>query len=321
MAPQPLVAHQLLGKKVIVIGGTSGIGFAVASALVEEGATVIVASSSASRVENAVARLSDPAIQYNADKARVSGHTVNLKGPGMETSIAALFEKVGTVDHIVHTAGETLAAAPADTPLDRLVYDDVLAFAQVRFLSVIFTAKIGARHLSKGGSMVFTSGAGAVKPSPNWVASVGFMSGLYGLTRQLAYDLSAKHFRVNLVSPGLLKTELWDDLDAETREKLYEQAAGGHLTRHTAEPHEVAQAYLYLLKDTNMSVAYFLMRAHRKLTAHMAVLARSSQLTRGVGSGLLREVSDICAHAGRRLDDEKAERPMVPPITCSGIGR
>lgn len=252
MAPQPLVANKLAGKKVVIIGGSSGIGFGVASALIEEGTSVVIASSSAEKVQNAVARLSDPTTQYNADKSRVSGHTVNLKGPEMEASITALFEKVGSVDHIVHTAGDSLATTPVDIPLDRLVYDDVLALAQVRFLSVIFTAKVGAHHLNKGGSLVFTSGASALHPIPNWVGSVGLMSGLYGLTRQLAFDLSPKHLRVNLVSPGLVKSELWDGMDAATREGFYAHSAGQHLTRHVAEPHELAQAYLYLLKDTNM---------------------------------------------------------------------
>jgi NAD(P)-dependent dehydrogenase (short-subunit alcohol dehydrogenase family) len=286
MAPQPLVAHQLAGKKVVVIGGSSGIGFAVASALIEEGASVVVASSSAEKVQKAVARLGDPETQYNADSSRVSGHTVNLKGPEMEASIAALFDKIGQVDHIVHTAGDSLGDTRVDIPLDRLAYDDVVNFAQVRFLSVIFTAKIGARHLSRGGSLVFTSGASAVKPAPNWVVSVGFMSGLYGLTRQLAFDLAAQHLRVNLVSPGPVKTELWDGMDAATREAFYAQAAGRHLTRHTAEPHEVAQAYLYLMKDTNMWVARPRGCKWLTLTAH-AALARSSRATRGVATGRL----------------------------------
>ncbi|SNX88065.1 probable conserved hypothetcial protein [Melanopsichium pennsylvanicum] len=69
----------LQGKKVVVIGGSSGIGFSAASAFIEEGATVIIGSSSQSRVDSAIQRLSDPNIQYNADPSRISGHTVNLK--------------------------------------------------------------------------------------------------------------------------------------------------------------------------------------------------------------------------------------------------
>jgi hypothetical protein len=76
----------LTGKVALIIGGTSGIGFAVAAALIEEGAHVIVSSSSQSRVDDAVKRLSDPEKQYNADKSRVQGKVCNLKGPEMEVS-------------------------------------------------------------------------------------------------------------------------------------------------------------------------------------------------------------------------------------------
>jgi NAD(P)-dependent dehydrogenase (short-subunit alcohol dehydrogenase family) len=248
MAPQPLVVHRLAGKKVVVIGGSSGIGFAVASALIEEGATVHIASSSAERVQNAVARLSDASSQFNADASRISGHTVSLKGQEMEASITQLFDKIGQVDHIVHTAGDPLAVVP----LDEVTYEKIIPAAEVRFFSVIFTAKVGARHLAKGGSMTFTTGSISVHPIPNWVVVAGFAAGLHGLTRQLAYDLSPQHIRVNLVSPGVVKSELWHGMDESVREKLYDEAAAKNLTRHAAEPHEVAQIYLYLMKDTNM---------------------------------------------------------------------
>lgn len=86
MPAQPKTSHQLQGQKAVVIGGSSGIGFAVASALVEEGVHVVIASSTQSKIDAAVAKLSDPEQQYNADAKRVEGRTVNLKGPEMEVS-------------------------------------------------------------------------------------------------------------------------------------------------------------------------------------------------------------------------------------------
>jgi NAD(P)-dependent dehydrogenase (short-subunit alcohol dehydrogenase family) len=248
MAPTPLVVNRLAGKKVAVIGGSSGIGFAVASALVEEGASVVISSSSAEKVAAAVARLGDAAVQYNADPARVAGHTVDLKGPGMEASLERFFAQSGAVDHIVHTAGDALAVVP----LQQLTYDAVVGAGEVRFVSAILTAKVGARHLAKGGSLTFTTGSISVHPRPNWVAVAGYAAGLHGLTRQLAYDLAPQHFRVNLVSPGAVKTEMWGSMPESAREKLFKESEAKALTRHVAEPHELAQTYLYLMKDTNM---------------------------------------------------------------------
>lgn len=84
MPAAPKVSHQLQNKRALIIGGSSGIGFAVASALIEEGAHVTIASSNQSKVDTAVKRLSDGEQQYNADPKRVQGFTVNLKGPETE---------------------------------------------------------------------------------------------------------------------------------------------------------------------------------------------------------------------------------------------
>ncbi|KAM0325132.1 hypothetical protein ACHAQA_007671, partial [Verticillium albo-atrum] len=102
--------NKLEKSSVLVVGGTSGIGFAVAEASVEFGAHVVVASRSQERVDDAVERL---AASYPDAKDRIRGHVVNLHGEESETSITKLFDfvtKSGTnlVDHVVETAGETL---------------------------------------------------------------------------------------------------------------------------------------------------------------------------------------------------------------------
>jgi NAD(P)-dependent dehydrogenase (short-subunit alcohol dehydrogenase family) len=72
-----------------------------------------------------------------------------------------------------------------------------------------------------------------------------------GLTRALAVELAP--IRVNIVSPGVVKTSLWDSLPAVDREALFEQSAAQLLVKHVGEPHEVADAYLYLMKQTYCS--------------------------------------------------------------------
>lgn len=143
------MAHILSPKsyrKVIIVGGTSGIGFGAASALIEEGANVIVCSSTPSRVERAVSMLSDPNTQFNADPKSVSGYVINLKGPEMERSIEDFFSKVGNdVDHIIHSAGDLLAT----TPLSEMDYEKIIEAGEVRFFSALLIAKVGSHHLRK----------------------------------------------------------------------------------------------------------------------------------------------------------------------------
>lgn len=110
MADQVKYTQKLKGKKVLVIGGSSGIGFSVAEALVENGATVIVSSSNPSRVEQTVAKLQKA---YPSSASRVSGHACNLgDDEKLEANIVELLEKTGKCDHIVHTAGDALAQMP-----------------------------------------------------------------------------------------------------------------------------------------------------------------------------------------------------------------
>ena len=83
----------LRGKKVVVIGGTSGIGFAIAEAALAEHAEVVVASSSVANVETAVKRLGGAA----------KGFPLDVKD---EASVAGFFEGLGPIDHIAFTAGD-----------------------------------------------------------------------------------------------------------------------------------------------------------------------------------------------------------------------
>ncbi|EPQ25652.1 uncharacterized protein PFL1_06789 [Pseudozyma flocculosa PF-1] len=249
---QPRYTAPLRGTRTLVIGGTSGIGFGVASALIEEGGSVHVASSSSAKVDDAVRRLSSPATQYNADASRVTGSTVSLSGPQMEASLSALFQEVGgQIDHLVFTSGDALAIKP----LREWSYDDLVRVGDVRYFGAflaIKTAIVGG-HLKRGGSITLTSGSIAEQPRPDWTAVAGFAEGLVGLTRQFALDLAQHGVRVNLVMPGVVKTELWDPMPQDVRDHVLAEAAEATLTKKCAEVQDLVHAYLYLMKDTNIT--------------------------------------------------------------------
>lgn len=247
-------ARILAGKKVVVIGGSSGLGFAAASALIEEGAHVVIGSSSADRVQSAIKRLSDPKEQYNADSSRISGYPVNLKGPNAESSLREFFSQIGPFDHLLYTAGDSLATKP----ISDWSYDDIVNAGSVRFFSAILAAKIvtsdpNLLKQNSGSSIVFTTGVVAEKPMQDWSVVAGFAAGLYGLTRNLAFDLAGKGIRVNCVSPGPVETELWSGIPEEHRKAFLEGVGKKLLTGKVGQPEEVANTYIGLLKDTNMN--------------------------------------------------------------------
>ncbi|HXA38378.1 MAG TPA: SDR family oxidoreductase [Phenylobacterium sp.] len=218
-------------QRIVVLGGTSGIGFAVAKAASERGAEVVVGSSSPTRVTAAVATLG----------AGAEGRAVDLSD---ETATRGFFEAVGEFDHLVYTAGEPLQLLGLEADLAQ-----VRRFFELRYWGALAAAKYGRKAIRDGGSMVFTSGTAGARPlGPGWAAASSICGAMEGLTRALAVDL--KPLRVNCVSPGVVKTDLWAGMGEAERDAFYASEAARLPVGHAGEVEEIAQGYLYLIRQT-----------------------------------------------------------------------
>ncbi|KAL9938349.1 hypothetical protein V8E36_002972 [Tilletia maclaganii] len=236
-------SNLLQGKSAVIIGGTSGIGLAVAQAVLEHGGSVVVASSSQDKVKDAVQRLSDPATTFNGDKSRVQGFTVNLTGPGSEASLSTLFQQIGQpFDHLVYTAG---VFGGTSTKLEDITLETLTKAPEVRLFGAILAVKtaVYGGFLKTGGSVTLTTGSLHRYPIPGMAIQTGFAGAFTHLVRGLALDLSAKEIRVNAVSPGPVDTELW----AKIPPALQEAFTSKLLIQRAATPAETARAYLHLL--------------------------------------------------------------------------
>jgi len=203
---------------------------------------VTISSSNRSRVNGAV-----EALKKSYPSGKVTGYACDLSKPSLEKDIEALFEQTGKLDHIVFTAGDKLATIP----LQESTLESIQRAGQVRFFAPLLVAKVGSKFLNPGpqSSITLTSGGVAERPTPNWSIVASYASGLHGMTRNLALDL--KPIRVNLVSPGAVDTELWKDLSAETKAGLFKGISEKSPTGKIGEPEDVAEAYLWLMKDSN----------------------------------------------------------------------
>lgn len=219
------------GKKIVVLGGSSGIGLAIAQAAGREGAKVVVASSNQARVNEALKSL----------PLGAQAHTVDL---GNEAAVAALFAKIGPIDHLAYTAADKLQ-------LNRLADANLAAarkFFELRYWGALTAVKYASPNIQPGGSIVLTSGLAGLRPHAGWALGASVCGAMEGLTRALAVELAS--IRVNAVAPGVVVSPLWDDMTDADRARLYRQTAERLLVRHVGETDEVAEAYLYLMRQT-----------------------------------------------------------------------
>ncbi len=221
----------LRGRTVVVIGGTSGIGLAVARAAIEAGARVVVGSSQAANVEAAVAGLG----------AAASGHAVDV---GDEAAVAAFFASVGPFDHLAFTAGDWGGAGRG--PLKSVDLAGAGAMFKVRFWGAIYASKHARAAIVPGGSITLTTGMIAHRPTKGSALPTAMAGAIEHLTQGLAVELAP--VRVNCVCPGLIRTEVWNSIPAEGREERFTQMTKRQLIPRIGEAQEAAQAYLYLMR-------------------------------------------------------------------------
>lgn len=220
----------LQNQKVVILGGTSGIGLATAHAALTQGATVVVSSSSKERVTATVAELGSHA----------DGHVADLSDAA---AITQLFARIGPFDHLVYTAGESLLIgelANTDMAAVRKAFD-------LRVFGAMSAVKAASPYIRPGGSITLTSGIASERPQKGWTVGASICGAMEGFMRALAVELAP--IRVNIVSPGFVRTPLWSNIPQADREAMYRQVGAQLPTGRVGEADDIAQTYLYLMSN------------------------------------------------------------------------
>jgi NAD(P)-dependent dehydrogenase (short-subunit alcohol dehydrogenase family) len=183
---------KLLSSRILIIGGSSGIGFAVAEACIEHGARVVISSSNPTRVQSAVKVIKS---SYPSKTDNIHGVTVDLSQPStleheLEAVLSNAVQKVsdnGKLDHVIFTAGDALATIP----LAEMNYENIVAAGQIRFFAPLLLAKYLPKFLEKSwkSSYTVTTGSISEKPNANWSVVASYAGGLHSMVRNLALDL------------------------------------------------------------------------------------------------------------------------------------
>ncbi|KAJ9611526.1 hypothetical protein H2200_004710 [Cladophialophora chaetospira] len=237
--------NKLSGQRVLLVGGTGGVGISVAQALLEYGASIVLSSSREAKVNAVCAQLIG---DYPEAKDRVSGFACDLASPNVEANIEELFKKVGEINHIVYMAGDRLPMIP----LGEVTLEKWQKCNQVRTIAAILVAKIGTEYMKQDrhSSIVLTGGSISEKPiAGGWAMLALIGAGLNGLARQLAFDLAP--IRVNCVAPGIIEKDLWQGMGEEGKKAFFAAHESKIPTGKVGQPEDLAEAYLYCLRDAN----------------------------------------------------------------------
>jgi NAD(P)-dependent dehydrogenase (short-subunit alcohol dehydrogenase family) len=221
---------------IVVIGGSSGIGLAVARRSLDDGATVVIAGRSQRRLDTAradLARTGPPA-------GRLSAYPVDIGDPAQ---VAALFERVGTLAHLVVTAADLPYG-----PVVSLSEDSMVRAVRSKILGPLFAAQQAAPRITKPGSITFTSGVAASRPAPGGALAATVNGALESMVLALALELAP--IRVNAVSPGWVDTPVWDQLATpDVKNARMADLAARLPARRLGRPEDIANAVAFLIAD------------------------------------------------------------------------
>ena len=221
------------GKRVLITGGTSGIGLATARLLVSEGAQVLLTGRTRKTLDAAREELGENAIVVESDSASLS-------------DIGKLADRVKTefqpIDALFVNAGQTRFAPFEETTEGD--YDELFA---VNAKGPYFTVQKLAPWMREGGGVVFTTSVVNVMGYPMVSAYAATKAAVRSMTRSLARELLPRGIRVNAVSPGPIATSILDKvMPKEALEKTYKQMAETNPMKRVGSPEEIAKAAVFL---------------------------------------------------------------------------
>ncbi len=220
----------LTGKKIVVIGGTSGIGYGIAKACISQGAQLIIASRSADKLTRT---------QQALGKA-VETQPLDISEPAQ---IKSFFQKIGKFDHIV-TPGATVSWGTFGSMSEK----DEQASFHSKFWGQYYSVKYGFHNLNPGGSIILFAGCWSQRPIVGATIPSSINGAIESLGRALAVELAP--IRVNVISPGIIDTPVFSGISEQERKAFFEKTAKGLPVKKIGVPEEVAMSAIYLMTNT-----------------------------------------------------------------------
>jgi NAD(P)-dependent dehydrogenase (short-subunit alcohol dehydrogenase family) len=219
------------GQRVVVVGGTSGMGLATVRAVAALGAEVVSAGrrplaqrESVPGVESAEVDVTD------------------------EASVRMLFDRVGALDHLLVTASAGTPGAFLDQDLAT-----ARSFMDGKFFGSWMCARYAAPGLAASGSITFVTGGAVVRPPAHGSMISATFAAVEALTRGLAIELGPR--RVNTIRPGYTDSDMWSDLPDARRRELRRRVAEAMPVARIGTPDDIAHAAVFLMTNPQVTGA------------------------------------------------------------------
>jgi NAD(P)-dependent dehydrogenase (short-subunit alcohol dehydrogenase family) len=220
----------LAQQRILIIGGSNGMGLAAAQSLARLGAEVMIVGRSQARLDQALASIDGRAAGYVADFTDAA-------------SLAALFDRVGRIDHLVLAASTDAAWGPFGS----ITAGALRGALEGKLLGYWQSLQAALPTLRRDGSVVMLSGAASRTAMVGTAGLAAVNGAINQMARTLAKELAP--LRVNVVSPGLVDTPAYDHLPAQAKGAMFAGAAGALPVGRTGTSEDVAAAIVYLLEN------------------------------------------------------------------------
>jgi NAD(P)-dependent dehydrogenase (short-subunit alcohol dehydrogenase family) len=215
-------------ESVVIIGGSSGMGLAIAKEAADAGAAVIIAGRSQGKLDEASRVIAGDVASYIVDLSQ-------------EGSVMKLFQSIGSFDHLVITGSSVKTGQ-----LRELSLADARASMDSKFWGAYMAA--GHARIRPKGSITLFSGILSRRPSPGLASLAAINAAVEALGRALALELAP--IRVNVVSPGLTDTPAYATMPDDARKGMFAAAAKRLPVGRVGKPEDIASLTLELMRNS-----------------------------------------------------------------------
>jgi len=238
MQPREAIVR-LVNKTALITGGNSGIGLATAKLFVAEGAKVVITGRNRATLDAAAKELGQNALAVTADATDLAA---------TEAAIKHGAEKFGKFDIVFANAG-----IAGGTPLGSATLETFEKVIGTNITAVFFTVQAALPYLKDGASIILN---GSVLGNPGYSAYAASKAGVRAMARVMASELSPRNIRVNVVSPGAIRTPIWGAAIATPEAEKAFEARIGRATPlgRIGKPDHISKTVLFLASDDSAHV-------------------------------------------------------------------